>query len=123
MREVIQGWLADRPRLPGVLACGVRFPDKSTITESYDKDFPASTLENVWRCVGDAFQVMSAHRMAPTTMRWVHENAVLYCTRRPDGIVLSLFTSPNPADVDLGNLERLLRGFRTLEAPDGLGAG
>ena len=122
MKEVIQTWLADRPRLPGVLACGVRFPDKSSLTETYQKDYPVPNLENVWRCVGDVFQVLSAHRMAPTSIRWVYENTILYSTRRPDGIELSLLTLPSPADVDAGNLERLLQTFRTLEAPDSLGA-
>jgi hypothetical protein len=114
MKGTIKEWMFERPRVTGVLACGVRFPDKTALNESYSRDFPVVALDNVWRCVADAYQVLPLHRIPAVRMRWVYEKALLYCVRRSDGIILGLFTSRNPEELDSSGVERMCAGFEEL---------
>ena len=97
MKETFKEWMVQNPRVDGVLACGVRFPGVA--------------LENAWRCMADAYQVLTLHRLSAVRMRWVYETALLHCARRHDGIILGLFTSRNPDEVDAAGLEQLFASF------------
>ena len=114
MNEFLSQWLNQRARLPGVLACGVRFPDKTSLTQSWSPDFTARSLEHAWRCASDAFQVLRVNFFPDQRVRWVYEKALLLCSRREDGICLGIFTAKSPGAVDAGEIERLIAEFRAL---------
>ena len=114
MKETIKEWMVQQQRVAGVLACGVRFPDKTALNETYSGSFPAGALDNAWRCVADAYQVLSLHRIPAVRMRWVYENALLQCARRTDGIILALFTSRDAEELDFEGTEQLFAGFHAL---------
>jgi hypothetical protein len=114
MKELVNQWVARRARLRGVLACGVRFPDKTSITQSWSPDLPAAALDNAWRCASDAFQVLKINSFPNERVRWVYENALLYCARRDDGVCLGIFTSKDPSAFDPDSIERLIAEFRAL---------
>src|SRR5437660_8689 len=107
MKEAISQWLSQRTQLTGVLACGVRFPDKTSCTQAWSVDFPAQSLDNAWRCVSDAFQVIKHDFSVNERVRWVYENALLFCVRRDDGICLAIFTAKDTQAFDPGAIERL----------------
>ena len=119
MKETIKEWMVNQRRLVGVLACGVRFPDKTALNETYSRNFPAVALDNTWRCVADAYQVLSLHRIPAVRMRWVYENALLQCARRNDGIILGLFTSRNSEEIDFAGVEQTFAGFHALRGTAG----
>ena len=112
MKELLQQWVAQRARLPGVLACGLRFPDKTSFTQSWSDDFPAQNLDHAWRCASDAFQVLKISVFPSEYVRWVYEKAYLYCARRDDGICLGVFMAKDPKVSDPVAVERLLVEFR-----------
>ena len=85
MKESLSQWLSRRARLRGVLACGVRFPDKTSFTQSWSPEFTAPSLENALRCASDAFQVLKVNFFPNERVRWVYEKALLHCARREDG--------------------------------------
>jgi len=114
MKDILQQWLAQRTQVPGVLACGIRFPDKTSLTQSWSKEFPVESLENAWRCVSDTFQVLKINFFPNEQIRWVYENAFLYCGRRNDGICLAIFTSRDPQVFDQEMIQRLMVEFRAL---------
>jgi hypothetical protein len=117
MKDLVKAWIIESPRVVGVLACGVGLPDKTTLTETYSRDFPAAALDNVWRCVADACQVLLLHRLPAARMRWVYENGLLHCVRRSDGLLLGLLTRRSPVEVDAAGLEQLIESFKALRAP------
>ena len=119
MKETIKEWMVQQQRVAGVLACGVRFPDKTALNETYSGSFPAVALDNTWRCVADAYQVLSLHRMPAIRMRWVYENALLQCARRNDGIILALFTSRNADELDSKGAEQMFAEFHALRETAG----
>ena len=116
MKEIINLWLGKSARLPGVLAGGVRYPDKTTFTQTWSSQYPAATLENAWRCVSDAFQVLQLNRFPAGRVRWVYAHAILHGARRNDGICLGLFTTSDPLAFDAAEIERLLAEFQSLSA-------
>lgn len=116
MKETINLWLSKNARLPGVLACGVRYPDRTAFTQTWSSQLVVAALENAWRCAADAFQVLQLNRLTGEWVRWVYDQAYLYCTRRPDGIFLGLITSKDPLSFDPVEIQRLLAEFRTLSA-------
>lgn len=120
MKEVLQQWVDRSTRLPGVLACGLRFPDKTSFTRSWSTEFPVHNLDRAWRCASDAYQVLKLNFPPNDYVRWVYENALLYSTRREDGVCLGIFTVRDAQACDPAEMERLLAEFRTLNgAPPG----
>lgn len=114
MKVVIRQWLSQRTQVPGVLACGVRFPDKTACTQTWSPDFPAASLDNAWRCVSDAFQVIKHDFFPNQRVRWVYENALLFCTCRDDGIGLGIFTAKDAQSFDANEVEQLIAEFTAL---------
>jgi hypothetical protein len=114
MKDLIQRWLHQDAQWPGVLACGVRFPDKNAFTRSWSLEFPAPALENALRCVSDTFQVLKINFFPNERVRWVYDNVFLHCVRRDDGICLGIFTPKDPQSFDPGEVDRLLAEFRGL---------
>ena len=114
MKEVINLWLSKSARLPGVLACAVRYQDKTSFTQSWSSPFKPDALENVGRCLADTFQVLQLNRFTGSCVRWVYANAFLFSTRRPDGICVGIFTTNDALAFDRAEIERLLVEFRNL---------
>ena len=115
MKETLHQWLARRTQLPGVLACGVRYPDKTSFTQTWSADFPAQALDNALRCMSDAFQVLKINFFPHERARWVYEHAFLYCARRDDGICLGIFTAKDPQAFDAAAVEYLVEEFHLLD--------
>jgi hypothetical protein len=116
MKEFISQWLSRRARLPGVLACGVRFPDKTTLSQSWSPEFTGPSLDNALRCASDAFQVLKANVFPNERVSWVYEKVLLHCACREDEICLGIFTANDPGAVDAAEIERLIAEFRALRA-------
>jgi len=115
MKETIRDWMVENAGTPGLLACGVRFADKTSINESRSEAFPVAAMENAWRCIADAYQVLTLHRFPVARMRWVYEQAILACVRRSDGIILGLFLAPDSDTVGQQEVERLFLEFHALQ--------
>ncbi len=114
MKDTVKQWMDQNSPVRGLLAYGVRFTDKTSINESYSKDFPILAMENAWRCVADAYQVLTLHRFPVARMRWVYEHALLACVRRNDGIILGVFVTPNAVEPDSPVVEKLFAEFHAL---------
>src|SRR5262249_50487456 len=117
MKEYFQHWLEQKAPVTGVLACGVRFIDKTSITQSWSAEYPDEALDNAWRCLADAFQVLKLNRLPGDRVLWVYEQAVLYSDRRADGTCLGVFIQREADAVDQAGLETIFSEFATLEAP------
>jgi hypothetical protein len=115
MKEDYQRWLEQKAPVLGVLACGVRFTDKSSVTQSWSEEYPTEALENTWRCVADTFQVLKLNRLPGDRVLWVYEQALLYSDRRADGTCLGVFIKREADAVDQAGLEAIFHEFAALE--------
>ena len=114
MKEQIQQWFEQSAPFEGILACGVRHPDRTTVTKSWADGFADLAVENALRCVTDLFQVLPLNRVPQGRVRWVYENVLLHCERRSDGICLGVFTAREAARCDAAGLERVFAEFQSL---------
>lgn len=115
MQEQIHNWLTETMKISGVLACGIRLPDRKTVTRSNSNQFTPVALENACRCLGDTFQVIQSHRFPMELVRWVYENYFLYGIACPDGHCLAVLTGrKNGAILQSQDFERIAGEFRQL---------
>lgn len=113
-KELITQWLHAAPTMRGALVRGVRFADETFVSDVDARDFPATALEQAWRLVANTFEVLSAQRLPPTRLTWVHERTVLHCVQRTDGAIFGVFLSRKVTDTDPMALEKLLAEFQGL---------
>lgn len=114
MKETVNLWLSRNAQLPGVLACCVFYPDRTTFSQTWSAQFPADALENAWRCVADSFQVLHLNRFPAVWVRWVFAHAFLYCARRGDGVSIALFAAKDSPPFEPEKLDQLLADFHQL---------
>lgn len=113
-KETILQWLRATTVARGVLVRGIRFADETFFSDVDARDFPTTALEQAWRIVADTFQVLSAQRLPPSRLTWVHEKTTLHCAQRTDGAILGVFVSRKNAETDAAAVERLLGEFLQL---------
>ena len=115
MQEKIHNWLTETMKISGVLACGIRSPDRKTVTRSNSSQFTPVALENACRCLGDTFQVINSNRFPMQLVRWVYENYFLYGIACPDGHCLAVLTRRKaPPILQQDEFGRLAAEFRQL---------
>jgi hypothetical protein len=114
MKEIIQQWLRQVTPFKGLLACGVRCPDETVLVPPDLAGFPKEKLDYSLRCMADTFQVLKLNQLPNEYIRWIYENALLYCIKRTDGMFLGVFVSREAEAVDLEALGKMLAGFPKL---------
>jgi hypothetical protein len=114
MKDLVNQWFEQSVPFEGILACGVRFPDQSSVSKTWADGFEESAVENALRCVIDGFQIVQMNRINPARLRWVYSGAFLYCERRPDGTCLGVFTAKNIESISLNELERFFTEFQAV---------
>ena len=114
MKELVNQWFEQSAPFQGILACGVRHPDRTALSKTWADGFTEMAVENALRCAAEFFQVLQSNRILPGRIRWVYQRALLDCERREDGTCLGVFTSGNKSSVDLGGLERIFSEFQSL---------
>jgi len=116
MQETFQNWLMEKIKVNGVLACGVRSPDRRTFSRSLSAQFQPVALENAFRCVGDTFQILASNRLPTGMVRWVYENYFLYGAARPDGNCFAVLTRRNSkTPLEAEDIQCMIEEFLQLE--------
>jgi hypothetical protein len=98
MKESFQHWLTDNTLVPGVLGCGVRFPDRSSISQSHVDLLPVERLDLVWQRLAETVTTLNSLRLTPTQMSWTFAGSHIHLVLRPDGIHLGLVTTPEASE-------------------------
>lgn len=120
MKELINQWFEQSAPFQGIMACGVRHPDQSSVSKVWADGFTEMSVENALRCVVDMFQVLHLNRIPPGRLRWVYQGAFLHCERRADGSCLGVFIPKDAERVDLVGLDRFFGEFQALAQPAAL---
>ena len=114
MKELINQWFEQSTPFEGILACGIRFVDQSSVCKTWTDGFEENAVGNALRCVVDGYQAAQSNRIVPNRLRWVYAGALLYCERRQDGACLGVFTARNAEAVDMEGLERFFSEFQSV---------
>ncbi len=116
MKEAFQNWLNQRGRLPGVLGCAVRFPDRVCLSQDNTRSLPAEKLDEAWNQVAEAATGLNQHRLAATHLLWTFAEGQLHCAIRSDGIVLGLITPVSTDTYDPALIDKVVEEFLQLES-------
>jgi hypothetical protein len=114
MKHIFHQWLDQLPAIPGVLACGVRFPDRSSMNRSWSGEFPDDALDNAWRCAADTFDVLRLHQLPERRLRWLFGRHALHCEKRADSIFLGVFTTKVLQDEDDISFKQIVADFHSV---------
>lgn len=111
MSDAYNHWLADHTQLSWVLACAVRYSDRSHFSLSYSAEYPRDACEEAWSCMAEAQRMLGKFKLPPGRFGWSFQSARFLIGIRADGACLGLLTQPNPpAD----ELEKLYADFNAL---------
>lgn len=114
MKEQFNNWLTDKMKISGVLACGIRGPDRKTLTRSSSAQYNPIALEQACRTLADTFQILHANRFPAGFIRWVYENYFVYGSIRQDGHCLAVITRRNGQELQPSDLDAMLSEFHNL---------
>jgi len=98
MKESLQRWLTDNTLIPGVIGCGVRFPDRSCLSQSHVDLLPAERLDQIWQRLAETVTLLNSLRLEPAQMSWTFAESHIHLILRPDGIYLGLVTTPEASE-------------------------
>lgn len=118
LKEITNRWLTRSAKAKGVLACGVRYPDRTSSNHAFAADFNPAVLENSWECVAGVFEFLKQHQNDVDQMCWVFDNYRLYCAVRADQACLGVFTAKSDQDHDQAGIQRILSEFKTLKTAE-----
>jgi hypothetical protein len=116
VKDHFNNWLTEKMKIAGVLACGVRGPDRKTFTRSASPQFSPVALEQACRCLSDTFQIINANHFPSGLVRWVYESHFVYGSVRQDGHCLAIVTRRSTSDVPDADLEGMIAEFHGLPA-------
>ncbi len=109
MSETVQSWMERATAGPGVLACGVRFADRSCLARTCREEFSEPQVTQALRDVSEAVYALQQNRLSADHLRWTFENGVIRCITKPGGVLAALLLSPETADAP--EIEQLLGDF------------
>ena len=114
IKEITNRWLARNTKAKGVLACGVRYPDRSTYNQTTSTNFSAAALDRSWESIASTFQYLKQNQNDVDQMCWVFENYLLFCAVRSDDTCLGVFAAKNEEEHDATAINRMISEFKAL---------
>jgi hypothetical protein len=113
MNEKIKQWLDGCGLAPGLLGGGVRLPDGTCVSQSFNENCPPERLEEALRCLSDSLPSIATHGMMPRWLTWTFEKGQIRLAERADGLLLGLAIQINSPAAE--NLDLLTEEFFNLD--------
>jgi len=97
---------------PGILACGLRLPDSTCRSYSFDEACPCEHLDKILHQLAETMTWLAGQGLAPRRLTWTFEHGQIFLIRRPDGALLALAAQPNTVAAE--NVDQLAEEFFSL---------
>jgi hypothetical protein len=111
--ELINRWFSRAARLPGMLACGLRYADGSTYSRTWELHLPEPLLNELWGRLMPIAEVATTAE-TPETQRWTFDKNLVVATARANGPTFFVLFTKKGEEPDAASVERLLNEFRSL---------
>ncbi|HEV2437572.1 MAG TPA: hypothetical protein VG077_16385 [Verrucomicrobiae bacterium] len=98
--------------VPGLLGCGLRLPDATCLSYSFDGLYPRAQWDPVLEQLAEMMTRLTGLGLAPHRLVWTFEQGQIFLIRRPDGALLALATQPNTEASE--NVDQLAEEFFSL---------
>ena len=112
MSEVINRWFSRTGRVPGMLACSLRYPDGATFSRTWEVHLAEPLLNELWTRLQPIADVAGAD--APESLRWTFDKNLVVGTVRANGPTFFVLLARKAGETEDAGLERLLNEFRAL---------
>lgn len=112
MDQIFNQWLAAHANVPGVLACGVRLPDGTCVSRSFNSAWPRERFDQTLQSLGDSLPTISVHGFSARWLTWAFEQGHLRVVLHPGGPMLGLAIQPSSPAAD--NLDLVTEEFLEL---------
>ena len=114
MSNTSQEWLAAGTTVPGLLGCGLRLPDATCLSCSFDETYPREHWDQIMNHLVEAMTVLTGQGLAPRRLTWTFELGQIFLIPRPDGALLALATQPDTEAAE--NVDQLAEEFFSLNS-------
>ncbi|HTQ52226.1 MAG TPA: hypothetical protein VMJ12_16075 [Candidatus Acidoferrales bacterium] len=98
--------------IPGLLACGLRRPDATCQSYSFDEMYPREHLEDMLHQLAGTMTWLAGQGLAPHRLTWTFEQGQIVLIPRMDGALLALATQPNTEAAE--SVDQLVEEFFSL---------
>jgi hypothetical protein len=98
--------------VPGLLGCGLRLPDATCLSYSFDKICPRKHLDRILHQLAETMTTLVGHGLDPDRLTWTFEQGQIFLISRSDGALLALATRPNTEAAE--NVDQLAEDFFSL---------
>jgi hypothetical protein len=112
MSKRSQERLAPGTTVPGLLGCGLRLPDATCLSYSFDEMCPREQMEEILQQLAGTMDWLAGHGLAPRRLTWTFEQGQIFLIPRTDGALLALATQPNTEAAE--NVDQLAGEFFSL---------
>ena len=112
MSELINRWFSRTGRVPGMLACGLRYPDGATFSRTWEVHLTESLLNELWTRLHPIAEVVETE--APESLRWTFDKNLVVGATRANGPTFFVLLARKAGEAEVAGLERLLHEFRAL---------
>jgi hypothetical protein len=111
--DVITQWLAGCAAAPGMLGGGVRLPDGTCLTSSFNDKWPREHLDKTLPLLAVALTTLSNYGFATRWLTWTFTQGQIRLAAHSGGPLLALTAEPNtPAAY---NLDQFTKEFLALD--------
>lgn len=112
MNELINRWFGRTVRVPGMLACGLRYADGTTFSRTWEVHLSEPLLNDVWTRLHPIAETAGVE--APELLRWTFDKHLVVAAPRANGPTFFILLARKSGDTEDAGLERLLHEFRAL---------
>ena len=97
-----------------MLGCGLRLPDSTCLSYSFDELCPREHLDQILHQLAGTMTLLAGQGLAPHRLTWTFEQGQIFLIARPDGALLALATEPNTEAAE--NVDQLAEEFFSLNS-------
>lgn len=89
MKKTVLELIPKLLRIPGVLAGGALFQDKTVVTTTQGTTLTEAEAEYMWRLAGDTFRILRLHQLSTHWLKWNFTEFSVFCVQL-DGITVGV---------------------------------
>ncbi|MGA9779633.1 MAG: hypothetical protein ACLPRE_06730 [Limisphaerales bacterium] len=116
MSNTSQERLTAGTTVPGLLGCGLRLPDSTCLSYSFDETCPREHWDQILHQLAETMTLLAGHGLTPHRLTWTFDQGQIFLILRPDGALLAVATRPNTEAAE--NVDQLATEFFSLTPGD-----
>ena len=114
MNGTLQERLVTGAIASGMLGCGMRLPDSTCLSYSFNELYSREHLERILDQLAGTMTLLASHGLVPRRLIWTFEQGQIFVIPRSDGALLALAAQPDTEAAE--NVDQLAQEFFSLDS-------